>query len=694
MKLKIKCSVSLLVFIALIFCGTSLKGQPITTGTLLEEMADLKRLSEMPEHPYKCIQFSSYDRRSRNISEPGWFANSDGFGKEPVPGFEKVLKASGEDGIGEYLICDVKGSGAILRLWTARISGKIRLYLDGSNIPVYEGDAQSFFRETAEQLSEGAVSTGMGKALRQSDATYFPIPFARRCRIEWTGDIKKLHFYHIGIRLYEPPCEVVTFSPEDVARYMPELEKICKVMDASGKGLDFSKKGAGTIETTIPQNSQKELFSEKGSRAIEYFSLKVDGDDLNKILRQNILNIYFDGSPTPQVQSPIGDFFGAAPGVNPYQSVPFSVYPDGTMECRFFMPFKDSVRIEVENASDQDIHLTGSIKAIPYQWEEGQSMYFRAKWRINHDLTASGINVIDIPYLLAIGQGRVVGAATYLLNPSNAPKSYGNWWGEGDEKIFVDRDTFPSFFGTGSEDYYNYSWSSPAIFSYPYSGQPRNDGPGNRGFACNYRWHIPDDIPFYDRLAFYMELFHHGEVPGFAYGRMVYLYSLPGLLDDHMPVSKDDIREQNLSGWDPVAYKGSAGYRFYNAEELVSSHADVYTEEGLLWAGGKILMWAPSGKGDKISFSIPNNFKGDENKMVITFAHLPESGKVSVYVNGNLTKFKNQNVLNLYEPYHKVLRNYTSVPLSLKKDNNDVTIEYIGEAKDKKVGIDFIWIKE
>jgi hypothetical protein len=80
--------------------------------------------------------------------------------------------------------------------------------------------------------------------------------------------------------------------------------------------------------------------------------------------------------------------------------------------------------------------------------------------------------------------------------------------------------------------------------------------------------------------------------------------------------------------------------------------------------------------------------------MVITFAHLPESGKVSVYVNGNLTKFKNQNVLNLYEPYHKVLRNYTSVPLSLKKDNNDVTIGYIGEAKDKKVGIDFIWIKE
>ena len=65
---------------------------------------------------------------------------------------------------------------------------------------------------------------------------------------------------------------------------------------------------------------------------------------------------------------------------------------------------------------------------------------------------------------------------------------------------------FPSFFGTGSEDYFNYSWSSARIFSYPYCGQPRNDGPGNRGYVSNYSWHISDDIPFTDKIAFYMEL--------------------------------------------------------------------------------------------------------------------------------------------------------------------------------------------
>ena len=50
----------------------------------------------------------------------------------------------------------------------------------------------------------------------------------------------------------------------------------------------------------------------------------------------------------------------------------------------------------------------------------------------------------------------------------------------------------PRIFGTGSEDYFNYAWSSPDIFLFPYCGQPRNDGPGNRGFVTNNRWHIID----------------------------------------------------------------------------------------------------------------------------------------------------------------------------------------------------------
>ena len=115
-----------------------------------------------------------------------------------------------------------------------------------------------------------------------------------------------------------------------------------------------------------------------------------------------------------------------------------------------------------------------------------------------------------------------MGTSVYLMNPAAMPTPYGNWWGEGDEKVFVDDDRVPSIFGTGSEDYFNYSWSSPDIFVFPYCGQPRNDGPGNRGFVTNYRWHVLDSIPFKNSVRFYMELNSHERTPGMSYARIGY----------------------------------------------------------------------------------------------------------------------------------------------------------------------------
>ena len=52
------------------------------------------------------------------------------------------------------------------------------------------------------------------------------------------------------------------------------------------------------------------------------------------------------------------------------------------------------------------------------------------------------------------------------------------WRGEGDEKIYVDGESFPSHFGTGTEDYYGYAWCRPERFTgHPFIAQP--DGSGN-----------------------------------------------------------------------------------------------------------------------------------------------------------------------------------------------------------------------
>ncbi len=668
------------------------------TAGLLNEMTDLQRLASLPRYSYKEIQFSSYDRRSTRPSDSCWFANEDGFGSEPVPGFQKVLREPDANGTGEYLICDVKGPGAIVRLWTAGLNGKIRLFLDNFQSPVYEGDAQDFFWKTAEVMSGSGDSSGFAAIFRQFDASYFPIPFSGGCRIEWIGDIGKIHFYHVGMRIFDHDMKVKTFRKSEFVSYRQKIEEVGRIFASPGL-LDSSKAAPAEIhELILPDSTGKEIYYKRGSGEITFFSLKLSGGDPEAALRKSILSIFFDDSSVPQVEAPAGDFFGSAPGLNPYNSLPFTVRADGLMICRFIMPFGKSVRIELHNYSGQSIKCSGALKIAATKWEPGRSMHFRARWTMDHGITAAPFDgvkdgVQDILYLMASGKGRIVGTGAFIFNPSNATTSWGNWWGEGDEKIFVDADTFPSFFGTGSEDYFNYSWSSAKIFSFPYCGQTRNDGPGNRGYVSDFRWHITDDILFRDKTAFYMELGHHGIVPGFSYGRIVYFYSLPGALDNYRKISVPEIKYLPYPSWEPIAYLGSAGFTYIQSEKLMDATGDVRKEKGKLWAGGNIMMWTPGRKGEKIAFSLPSVKDSGKAIIGLTLSHEPDGGKIAVSVNGTQVKFDGSFETDTFEPVQTILANHFSEPVRLRKGLNRIEIESVSGEPGKKTGIDFVWLK-
>jgi hypothetical protein len=499
--------------------------------------------------------------------------------------------------------------------------------------------------------------------------------------------------------LYEPGTPVVTFKTGDISNNHRKLEEIQELLNPQDvrteSGIPYPEKQV----LAVPASGVIELYRMKGTRAISYFSLKVIADDMEAALRGSILSIYFDHATVPQVQAPVGDFFGAAPGFNPFASFPFTVGTDSTMVCRFTMPFKKDLRIEIENTCNNGITLETGVRTTAYHWVDGESMHFRARWKISHPITAynisdPGSNVSDIIYLMAMGKGRLVGTAAYLYNPSNVPTSWGNWWGEGDEKIYVDRDTFPSIFGTGSEDYFNYSWSSPQIFSYPYCGQPRNDGPGNRGYVSNFRWHILDDIPFKDKFAFYMELGHHGNVPNFSYGRMAYFYALPGTVDDYRRISRMDIQKITYLPWFPEGYCGSAGFRFIQAEQMISVSTNTRIEKENLCAEGRILLWTPAGSGDELKFQIPGDGTGESARIGFTLAHSPQGGLLSARLNGRPVKFDGKEEIELLDPDRMVLDNHLSEPVQLREGKNEFVFVSMDHEKGKKIGIDFVWIKE
>lgn len=671
----------------------------INTGHLLRQMTDMTRLAEFPAPPYKTVQFSSYDRASRLAGGPGWFANSDGFGGETVPNFEAVLTEPDENGVGEYLVCDVEGPGAVVRTWTAGINGDIRVHLDGAEQPLYDGPAAEFLACPYQSLAEeSAIDPALFEnTFQQMQAAYCPIPFAKRCRMVWRGEVKKLHFYHVQIRQYQPGVAVTTFTPQDLKTFAKDVQDAARILADPARELKpGSTKPAVPIQASLAPGEKQEVLKLDGPQALEGLTLKVDAHDTSLALRQTVLHVVCDEYPWGQVQAPIGDFFGAAPGINPYNELPFTVTLDGTMTCRYVMPFESSIRIVLDNRGRQPVTVSGSALPMDYRWND-RSMHLRARWRVNHDVFASPRAVQDMPFLLAHGSGRLVGTALMLMNPCRIPTPWGGWWGEGDEKIFVDDETFPSTFGTGSEDYFNYAWSVPDIFTYAYCGQPRNDGPGNRGFVTNQRWHILDDLPFRNRLAFYIELYPHDDVPGMSYARIAYHYARPGLMDDHVAITDDDVRHLQLPpDWQPGPGFGMHNAVYHHAEDLVPPGPRVTLQKDNLWAGGQLLAWQPAGPDDRLDLRFPIAEDG-KFCLHLGLALNAEAGTISAQLDGKPVTLGGRETIDLYDAHRVRARQFGTETIELKKGEHVMTVVWhrAPEAVKKPiVGIDYLGVQQ
>lgn len=672
----------------------------VTTGSLYAEMIDLAGLTRFPAPAYHTVQFSSTDRRSDLPGGPNWFANDDGFGGEPIPAFEAVLRPPGADSVGQYLVADVEGPGAIVRLWTAAIEGTVQMFVDGQDTPVWSGSADDFFHRPLDAYPQvaGLDRARLGRTLYQRDAAYAPLPFARHLRVVWTGNIHRVHFYHLEVRRYAAGTSVATFRPEDLATYRETINRVIATLADPDAAPPLPGAGeARPFAVILRPGEAAEALRFDGSGAIERLELKADAPDRDLALRQTVLHIVFDGYPWAQVQAPLGDFFGAAPGVNPYQSLPFTVRADGAMISRFVMPFERSARIRLENLGAQTVTVTGSARPIPYAWDAARSMHFRARWRVDHDLIADPAAVQDVPFLMADGEGVYVGTAAILLNPTPIPTPGGGWWGEGDEKVFVDGGRMPALFGTGSEDYFNYSWSAPDLFWLPYCGQPRNDGPGNRGFVSDYRFHILDALPFERSIAFYLELYPHERLPGFSYARIGYHYGRPGLIDDHLAVTPADVRPLRLpEAWVPAARGGARNAVFYQAETLVRAPRPPL-ESGRIYAGGRVLVWRPARPREELHLSVPVDTSGEYRIRFV--ARLDSNGgRVRLLLDGApATLASGDSTVDLRLPDRTVLRDFYLAPALLTAGPHDLAFVYDGapaEVARPAIGLDFVWVQE
>jgi len=239
-------------------------------------------------------------------------------------------------------------------------------------------------------------------------------------------------------------------------------------------------------------------------------------------LRKLVLKMYWDDETEPSVLVPMGDFFGIGHGqTSNYTSLPMVMAPSegAGFNCYLPMPFNRSARMEVTSEnSNSEIRLYYNIDYETWDTPREDLGYFHAQWRRQNPtdgiieppdmpdylVTHHGINLTgEGNYLIleAEGSGQFIGCNLNIHNLRRSKKTGHNWYGEGDEMIWIDEDNEgtrwpPTLHGTGTEDYFNTAWGTHEKFYSPFFGLILPGAADFSGFISWYRWHLLDPIRF------------------------------------------------------------------------------------------------------------------------------------------------------------------------------------------------------
>jgi hypothetical protein len=492
----------------------------VTTESLLSELTDRANLARLPRPAYTCRQFSSYDRASVSESDANtWFANAD------VGQFLRVEDSGARK---EWVMADMPGPGAIVRIWSANPKGTLRIYLDEAPDPVIQAPMNDLLG------GKWKIAPPLSHEASRGWNLYLPIPYAKHCKI--TSDADGF-YYQVNYRTYQPGTELRSLTPADLDRLAPAIARTNASL-ASPLTIPPPPPTAKPPITLEPGKECRAAIESgggggDGSGAITSLTVRIAADDLEAALRSTVLIGTFDGEQT--IWCPLGDFFGSGVGASAFSDLYRAVAPDGSFTCRWVMPYRQSADLKLVNLGAAPV--SASIDAVhePFTWDD-RSMHFHARWRSEYPIHAEGgRGTRDWNYLTVTdGQGVYVGDTLAVMNPVS------DWWGEGDEKIYIDGEKFPSHFGTGTEDYYGYAWCCPQPFVNPFHSQPRCDGwnggkrPSNWGHTTVTRVRALDAIPFTTSFRFDMEVWHWKACDE-AYAATTYFYARPGAAINRTP---------------------------------------------------------------------------------------------------------------------------------------------------------------
>lgn len=231
-----------------------------------------------------------------------------------------------------------------------------------------------------------------------------------------------------------------------------------------------------------------------------------------------ILRIYWDDAQYPSVEAPISAFFGMAYDENfadvdgkypTLNSALMLVAPGRGYNSYFEMPFHKNCRITMENRSDNVQTLFYMISGWKGELPHNAG-YFHSVYRQEHPVQKGrSYVVLDNIY----GKGRFIGMTLAV-----GVNGHNTCWVEGEAKMYIDGEQYPSLNYTGTEDYFcgAYAFGNDiALHHYQtfqglYVGMNAILGDTTEMYNAQkrfllYRWHVKDAIWFQNGFRMVMD---------------------------------------------------------------------------------------------------------------------------------------------------------------------------------------------
>jgi len=229
-----------------------------------------------------------------------------------------------------------------------------------------------------------------------------------------------------------------------------------------------------------------ELTTLPGPGEIRHMWFTIAGRD-RRWPRTLVLRIYWDGAKVPSVETPIGDFFAAGNGMRAdVNTLPIQVTSYGrALNCYWRMPFRKQARIEVTNEGANQLTVYWQFDWMELPRLPDDTLYFHARYR--QEFPAKPFS----PYVIFEGQGE----GHYVGTVFSIQCSYGSWFGESDDRFYVDGEAEPSIVGTGCEDFFNDAWNL-RLFTNANTGVTIKEPNGEDCRFTAYRWHVQAPVTF------------------------------------------------------------------------------------------------------------------------------------------------------------------------------------------------------